>query len=598
MQSITSPRPFIQQSASGLALAALLAAIAPHSYAAQGGNDQDYARGRILVEANAGITVDQLEKLLKVHGGKARKIGQADMHIVDLPANASEVAVVAQLKNRPEFKFVELDRRVKASYAVNDPYSGSEWHLNQIGAATAWNTTQGSGVTIAILDSGVDAAHPDLQANLVAGYNSYDGNTDTSDVCGHGTAVAGTAAARSDNGQGVAGVAGQAKIMPVRIAYNDPTYGCYAYYSTIASGLTWAADHGARIANISYAGVAGSATIQSAANYMKSKGGMVFVAAGNAGIDENITPTTSMIAVSATDSTDTKASWSSYGNFVTLAAPGAAIWTTSKGGAYQAWNGTSFASPVAAGAAALIMAARPDLPAAQVESLLESTALDLGTAGRDNLYGYGRVNAAAAVQAALNAPLAPDTLAPAVAIAAPLGSSSVSGAATVSVNASDNVGVARVDLQVNSTVVASTSTAPYIFSWDTTGAANGMNNLVAIAYDAAGNRGASNAVAVNVANALPPATPDTVAPVVTLVNPVAGKVNGNVNVSVNASDNSGAAGIKLSLYIDNVLKASGSGSSLSYNWNTRKENTGVHTVTSIARDAAGNTSTASVQVTR
>jgi subtilisin family serine protease len=598
MKLITSRRPSLQQSASGLALAALLAAIAPHSHAAQGGNDQDYARGRILVEANAGVTVDQLDKLLKVHGGKARKIGQANMHIVDLPANASEVAVVAQLKSRPEFKFVELDRRVKASYAVNDPYSGSEWHLAKIGATTAWDTTQGSGVTIAILDSGVDAAHPDLQANLVAGYNSYDGNTDTSDVCGHGTAVAGTAAARSDNGQGVAGVAGQAKIMPVRIAYNDPTYGCYAYYSTIASGLTWAADHGARIANISYAGVAGSATIQSAANYMKSKGGLVFVAAGNAGIDENITPSTSMIVVSATDSTDAKASWSSYGSFVTLAAPGAGIWTTSKGGIYQAWNGTSFASPVAAGAAALIMAARPDLPAAQVESLLESTALDLGTVGRDSLYGYGRVNAAAAVQAALNAPLAPDTLAPAVAIAAPLGSTSVSGAATVSVSASDNVGVARVDLQVNNTVVASTSAAPYTFSWDTTGVANGMNNLIAVAYDAAGNRGTSTAVAVNVANALPPAAPDTVAPVVTLVNPVAGKVNGNVNVSVNASDNSGAAGIKLSLYIDNVLKATGTGSSLSYTWNTRKENTGAHTVTSIARDAAGNTSTASVQVTR
>jgi hypothetical protein len=147
-------------------------------------------------------------------------------------------------------------------------------------------------------------------------------------------------------------------------------------------------------------------------------------------------------------------------------------------------------------------------------------------------------------------------------------------------------------------VVASTTAAPYTFSWDTTGVANGMNNLIALAYDAAGNRGTSTAVAVNVANALPPVAPDTVAPVVTLVNPVAGKVTGNVNVSVNASDNSGAAGIKLSLYIDNVLKATGTGSSLSYSWNTRKENTGVHTVTSIARDAAGNTSTASVQVTR
>jgi subtilisin family serine protease len=594
------PRQRTVVAASVFTVAAALAAMAPPVRAAQADTpaEGEYARGRILVEPNAGVTVDQLEKLLKVHGGRARKMGQGEGHIVDLPTNGSEAAVVAQLKNRPEFKFVELDRRVKVSYAVNDPYSGSEWHLTQIGAPTAWNTTQGSGVTIAILDSGVDATHPDLQPNLVAGYNTYDGNTDTSDVCGHGTAVAGTAAARSDNGQGVAGVAGQAKIMPVRIAYNDASNGCYAYYSTIASGLTWAADHGARIANISYSGVAGSAAIQSAASYMKSKGGLVFVAAGNAGINENIAPTTSMIAVSATDSTDTKTSWSSYGSYVALAAPGAGIWTTSKGGIYQAWNGTSFASPVAAGVAALVMAARPDLTAVQVETLLESTARDLGGAGRDTLYGYGRVNAAAAVQAALNMPLAPDTQAPAVAITAPLGSSSISGAAVVSVNASDNVGVARVDLQVNGTVVASTSAAPYTFSWDSTGVANGMNNLIALAYDAAGNRGTSSAVAVNVANATPPVTRDNVPPVVTLVNPVAGKVSGNVNVRVNASDNSGAAGIKLSLYIDNVLKASGTGSSLSYTWNTRRENVGVHTVMTRARDAAGNTSSSSVQVTR
>jgi subtilisin family serine protease len=593
------PRQRTVVAASVFAVAAALAAMALPVRAAQADApaEGEYARGRILVEPNAGVTVDQLDKLLKVHGGRARKMGQGEGHIVDLPTNGSEAAVVAQLKNRAEFKFVELDRRVKVSYAVNDPYSGSEWHLTQIGAPTAWNTTQGSGVTIAILDSGVDATHPDLQANLVAGYNTYDGNTDTSDVCGHGTAVAGTAAARSDNGQGVAGVAGQAKIMPVRIAYNDASNGCYAYYSTIASGLTWAADHGARIANISYSGVAGSAAIQSAANYMKSKGGLVFVAAGNAGINENIAPTMSMIAVSATDSTDTKTSWSSYGSYVALAAPGAGIWTTSKGGIYQAWNGTSFASPVAASVAALVMAARPDLTPAQVESLLESTARDLGSAGRDTLYGYGRVNAAA-VQAALNMPLAPDTQAPAVAITAPLGSSSVSGAAVVSVNASDNAGVARVDLQVNGTVVASTSAAPYTFSWDTTGVANGMNNLIALAYDAAGNRGTSSAVAVNVANATPPVTRDSVPPVVILVNPVAGKVSGNVNVRVNASDNSGAAGIKLSLYIDNVLKASGTGSSLSYNWNTRRENAGVHTVMTRARDAVGNTSSSSVQVTR
>ncbi|KQW87274.1 peptidase S8 [Massilia sp. Root418] len=597
MKSIIAISAVFQPRAIALAFAGMAAALAPQAHAAAD-NDQDYARGRILVEPRAGVTADQFEKLLKTHGGKARKIGQGNTHIVDLPSNASETAVVAQLKNRPEFKFVELDRRVKSSYAVNDPYAGGEWHLSTIGAAAAWDSAKGAGVTIAILDSGVDGSHPDLQGNLVAGYNIYGNNADTSDVCGHGTAVAGSAAARSDNGVGVAGVAGQARIMPVRIAYLDAVNGCYAYFSTVASGLTYAADNGARIANVSYGGVAGSAAVQSAAQYMKNKGGLVFVSAGNNSRDEGLAPTTTMIVVSATDGSDTKASWSSYGNFVSLAAPGAAIWTTSKGGAYQTWNGTSFAAPVAAGAAALLMSARPDLSGAQVESILFSTAKDLGTAGRDNLYGYGRINAAAAMQAALAAPAAPDTQAPSVAIAAPLGSSTVSGATAVSVSASDNKGVARVDLQVNGTVVASTDAAPYAFSWDSTGVANGMNNLVAVAYDAAGNRGNSSTVAVNVANALPPVAPDTTAPVVVITNPTDGRVNGNVTVTVNASDNSGAAGIRLALYIDGSLKASGTGSSLAYSWNTKKEAAGTHTVQTRATDAAGNTSTATVQVTR
>ncbi|KQW87275.1 peptidase S8 [Massilia sp. Root418] len=577
-----------------LALAALL----PLAAHASAGRDDDYAPGRLLVEAVAGVSDEDLAQVLKAHGGKHRKLGQSTLHVVDLPPSASATAVLAQLKHRPEFKFVELDRRVKSTYAANDPYAGSEWHLGKMGAAIAWDKTQGAGITIAILDSGVDASHPDLQPNLVAGTNIYGGNSDTSDVCGHGTAVAGAAAARTGNAAGVAGVAGQARIMPVRIAYPDPTYGCYAYYSTVASGLTYAADHGARIANVSYGGVSGSAAVQSAAQYMKSKGGLVFVSAGNNGISESIAPTSSMIVVSATDGNDAKASWSSYGSFVTLAAPGSGIWTTTKGGGYQAWNGTSFASPVAASVAALMMAANPALDPAKVQSLLQSTAVDLGAAGRDALFGYGRVNAAAAVQAAASSVAAADTQAPSASIAAPLGGASVSGAVAVSVNAADNVGVARVDLKVNGTVVASDSSAPYAFSWNSAGAPNGMASLAAVAYDAAGNAGASGTVQVNVANNTSLVAADTTRPVVVISNPTAGQVSGNVNVAINASDNSGAAGIRLSLYIDGELKSSGNGGSLSYNWNTRKIAAGAHTLQSVARDAAGNTSTATVQVNK
>jgi subtilisin family serine protease len=557
----------------------------------------DFAPGRILVQPNAGLPPDALAQIAASVGGKARKVGQSNLHIIDLPKN-SEKGAVEKLKHNPHLKFAELDRKVKALAVPNDPYFGSEWHLNTIGAPAAWDVTQGAGVTIAILDSGVEGTHPDLVPNLVPGYNFYDNNTNTADVCGHGTAVAGTAAAASNNGIGVASVAGQAKIMPIRIAYFDTTANsCYGYYSTISSGLTYAADHGARIANVSYGGVAGSSSVISAAQYMKNKGGLVFVSAGNSGANEGYAATTSMIPVSATNQNDALFSWSSYGPYVALSAPGL-VWTTSTGAAYNQWQGTSFASPVTAGVGALVMAANPALDNLTVENLLYNTAVDLGTAGRDFYFGYGRVNAAAAVQAALTATPAPapDTTPPTVSITSPANSSSVSGIVPVSIQAADNVGVARVDLVVNGTVVASDSTAPFSFSWDSTGTPNGMANLVANAYDAAGNLGQSTTISVSVANQSVPIV-DTTPPVVKIVNPVAGKVAGNVQVSTSASDNSGSAGISQFLYINGQQVAKGTGASLSYNWNTKKIAKGTYTIQATAKDKAGNTSSTSVQVT-
>jgi len=577
-----------QMSAAGL-LAALLTVVPAVSAAAPASGA--WAPGRILVMPRAGLAQAELAKIVAAHGGKARKVGQSDLHIVEL-ANGSEKAVAKLLAAHPSLKFAEVDQRVKVNFVANDPYAGSEWHLATIGATTAWDASQGAGVTIAVLDSGVDGTHPDLAARMVAGWNFYDNNADTSDVYGHGTAVAGTAAAATDNATGVAAVAGQARVMPVRVS--DGTG--YAYYSTIAQGLTWAADNGARVANISFS-VVGSASVQNAAQYMKNKGGLVVVSAGNNGIDENLAPTTTMIPVSATDSTDTRASWSSYGTFVALSAPGAGIVTTNRGGGYGSWNGTSFSSPVTAGVVALMMAAKPALDGSQIESLLYSTAVDLGTAGRDPQYGYGRVNAAAAVQAALAATPPADVQAPTASITSPTASSSVSGLVTVNVSATDNVGVARVELKVNGSTVAVATAAPFSFAWDSTGVPNGMASLAAVAYDAAGNAATSAVTSVNVANATAPTAPDTTPPVVSIANPVAGTVTGTVTVSSNASDNSGAAGITQSIYIDGVLKTSGTGATLAYSWNTKKSPTGAHVIQVTAKDKAGNTSTASVQVT-
>jgi thermitase len=586
-------------SATVVAIFAAASAATPASARDFSDGVHQYASGRILVETRAGLSGADLDTILKVHGGKRRKIGQSNLQIIDLPAGVSEQATVERLRQNPAFRHVQLDRRFKSTLAVTDPYVGSEWHLAKIGATTAWDTTQGAGVTIAILDSGVDPSHPDLVANLVPGFNLYGNNTDTSDVCGHGTAVAGSAAARGNNGIGVAGVAGQAKIMPLRVAYLDSaTNSCYAYTSTIASGITYAADHGARIANVSYGPLAGDPTIQSAANYMKSKGGLVFVSAGNNGIDENIAPTTSLIAVSASDSADAKASWSSYGSFVSIAAPGANIWTTSKGGAYGGWNGTSFASPVAAGVAALMMAAAPTLDGAQIEQAMFATAVDLGAPGRDPNFGYGRVNALAAVNAAIvKAGGTRDTQAPSASIASPAASTSVSGSVTVAVNAFDNIGLDRVELKANGTVVGVDTTAPFSFIWNSTGVPNGMNTLVATAYDKAGNAGASTPVAVNVANATTVPGRDTTPPAVAIDNPTTGSVSGTVNVAVHATDNSGAAALTEKLYVDNALVASGKGGSLAFAWNTRYYATGQHAIKALATDAAGNWASRTMYVT-
>jgi thermitase len=553
----------------------------------------EFASGRILVMPHAGLPERALARIVKDSGGTgSRRIGQSPLRIVELPRGL-EMQAVATLKRNPHIEFAELDRRVAPAAAPNDPYFGSSWHLAKINASTAWDSSTGSGVTVAVLDTGVDAAHPDLSSRIVPGWNFHDNNSNTSDVHGHGSAVAGAAAATMNNAIGVAAIAGQARIMPIRIADAN----AYAYWSTVAQGLTWAADNGARVANISYVGVAGSSAVQSAAQYMKNKGGLVVVCAGNNNRDEGIAPTTAMIPVSATDENDLKTSFSSWGGFVAMSAPGINVWTTQRGGTYGQWWGTSIASPVTAGVVALMMARKPTLSAAQVESLLYASAVDLGASGRDPVFGHGRVDAAAALRAVDGATASTtDTQAPTVSLASPSGGSTVSGLVSVGVNASDDTGVSRVDLLVNGAVVASDTSAPFAFSWDSTQISNGSTTLSLRASDAAGNTATSAGVVVTVSNV---AVADTSAPVLRISNPVDGSVvSGNVGIRVEASDDSGAAAISQTLLINGTRVASATGGSLSFNWNTRKVKPGSYVIQAVAVDAAGNRSSQSVTVTR
>jgi len=543
-----------------------------------------WARGRLLVAPRAGLSAGQFEQALKSVNGRSKGyIRQLNTHVVELSTGADEAAAMRELRKNRKLKYVELDMAVAPAASVSDPAYGNSWALPKIQAPAAWDSANGSGVTSAILDTGIDSAHPDLAPNLVPGWNVYDNNSNTADVNGHGTWVAGVAAMAANNAKGSAGVAWGAKIMPVRIADAN----AYAYWSTVAQGIYWAADHGAKVVNVSYNGVSGSATVQSAAQYLRSKGGVVVVAAGNSGGLESIAASDALLSVAATDQNDARASFSSYGAYVDLAAPGVSVYTTTVGGGYSNASGTSFSSPVVAATAALMLSANGKLTPADVDRILKTTSLDLGAAGYDQYYGSGRVNAAAAV---LNAKqtVAADTQAPSVSIASPTGGR-VSGVVPVDVNYSDNVGVTRADFYVNGQLAASDSLAPFAFAWDTAGKADGSYTLSVQAYDAAGSRGTSPSVAVTVGN-------DSIAPTIGSFSLTDGMTisPSKQTVSVSATDNQGVA--KISLVIDGKEVALAYGGTLSYNWNTRKLAKGAHTVTVRVTDNAGNATSRTVTV--
>ena len=218
--------------------------------------------------------------------------------------------------------------------------------------------------------------------------------------------------------------------------------------------------------------------------------------------------------------------------------------------------------------------------------------MDLGATGYDIYYGHGRVNAQQAVIASLES-VSSDTQAPSVSIPAPSAGVKVSGDLAVDVSASDNVGVDRVALYANGLLVAETNTAPYQFTVDTLGFADGSLTLSAKAWDKAGNEGVSKSVTVTVDNIPDPV--DSQPPVVKITSPADGAtLTKKVTITVSATDNVKVTGIKC--YIDGVLKASTTAASLQYVWNTSSAAAGVHTITAVASDAAGNEGVASIGV--
>ncbi len=578
----------------------LLVGVPSLSYA---GPPLKFVEGQILVQPRSGLPQKALDNILNSQRGRSvDKIYGLDIHIVKVPPQAEE-KVVRALSHNPHIEFAEIDTMHELSLTPNDPvsYTASTntwpaWHLPKIEAPAAWDQLLnagkgiGEGVTIAVLDTGFDANHPDLGPKLVPGWNSASGNNDTSPVHGHGTQTAGVVGAMSNNGIGVAAIAWDSPIMPVRVTNN--TNGA-ASISAIASGITWAADHGARVASISY-GLLNGSTLNSAAQYMRNRGGLVFISAGNYAKDDGYNDNPYVLSVAATQSNDTRASFSNFGKYIDVAAPGTGIKTTTVGGGYAGASGTSFSCPTAAAVAGLIMSANPSLTVNEVESILEDSANDLGATGWDIYYGHGRVNANAAVQMAMDGSSGggggSDTQNPSVSITSPSKNSTVKGLVNVAVSASDNSGVTKVELFAGSTKVGTADTIPpYNFTWDSTQKADGSVTLTAYAYDAANNQGSSGSHPVNVDNVADPGPTDTTPPTVSFGSNLSGTtVSGTVQIVVNASDKQQLA--LITLFIDGSLVSSTNTSPLSYSWNTRKVSAGSHTLKAVAQDASGNTS--------
>lgn len=339
-------------------------------------------------------------ELVKGHGGRI------DYVFDFIPVISAEIPVTARdaLAHNPNVAYVEDDG---IAYALGEvvtvaaePAATTQsvpWGITKIGADQVWSTTTGAGVKVAILDTGIDLDHPDLQVyggtNFVTPGASYD------DDNGHGTHCAGIVAALN-NTLGVVGVAPGANLYAVKVLDS----GGSGSYTGIAQGIEWAVANGMKVISMSLGGSQTSDTLQLACDTAYANGVVVVAAAGNEGKKntsrDNVSYPAkyeSVIAVAATDIDDVRASFSSTGPAVEVAAPGVSIYSTYFDGSYTTMSGTSMACPHVAGLAALVIAAHPTWTNVEVREAIDMTCVDLGTVGRDWVYGYGRVWAPGAV---------------------------------------------------------------------------------------------------------------------------------------------------------------------------------------------------------
>jgi type VII secretion-associated serine protease mycosin len=358
--------------------------------------DRGHDLHAVLVRFERGASAAAKARALKGSGATLAE-AVAGTGFVRARTAGGAAGALRRLMRDPSVDTVSLDYRRELAAAPNDPiYTGGDQpYLGTVRLPQAWDLVKDAHTqVIAVVDTGVDTAHPDLVGRTVPGYNVITPGAAPTDQIGHGTMVAGVAAANTNNGVGVAGTAWNGRIMPVKVFRPDRT----ALDSDVAEGIAWAVDHGAKIVNLSLGGPVDDPVLRQAVQYATSKGALVVVAAGNGGDSAPQYPAAypEVVAVGATDSSGALTDFSSWGDWLDVAAPGFGIvstFPTASGYAYAIASGTSFSAPIVSGVAALVRAKYPTLTPAQVISRLRATTRDAGPRGIDPYYGHGVLDA-------------------------------------------------------------------------------------------------------------------------------------------------------------------------------------------------------------
>jgi len=333
-----------------------------------------------------------------------------DMYSIRIPDGLSAELAAQALMDTGDYEFASMDWRCfPADTVPNDPLIASQWHhtSDRIDSYGAWDFTQGNtGTIIGVCDSGVDLDHPDLAAALVPGYNAVDnlaqvdGGNVNDDLVGHGSRVAGSAAAIGNNATGVSGVGWNFGIMPIKVS-NSPDGS--ALLSNILEGARWASDHGAYASNCSFAGAEDS-SVRSTGGHLRVLGHLLVFAAGNDSVPNQVNDWAKVTIVGASDQADNLASFSNTGIGIDCIAPGVNIRTTNRIGGYAFATGTSFSTPIVSGALMLVHDANPALSADEVEFILLNSSDDKQAIGQDDESGWGRINLGQAINDAIFGP--------------------------------------------------------------------------------------------------------------------------------------------------------------------------------------------------